>query len=59
MYSNYFEMIAHNYNKMSILIPNNFLSNVGISNSTIPPLFFFLNLRLHVISGVINKIISK
>ena len=58
MYSNYSEMIVHNYNKMSILIPNNFLFNVGISNSTIPPLFF-LNLRLHIIPGVINKIISK
>ena len=39
-YTDYFETIVHNYNKISTLIPNNFV-NVGISNSTIPPFFLF------------------
>ena len=56
MHADYFEMIVHNYKKISTLITNIFF-NVGISNSTIP-LFFVMDLRLHIIRGVI-KIIFK
>ena len=56
MYTDYFEMIVHNYKKISTLITNMFF-NVGISNSTIPP-FFVMDLRFYIIRGVI-KIIFK
>ena len=56
MYTDYFETIVHNYNKIKNLFLI-ILFNVGISNSTIPPSFLVLSLRL--IIPVVIKIIFR
>ena len=57
MNTGYFELIVHNYNEISPLIPNNFGNNVGMRKYHNSAILFVLNLR-HIIPGVI-KIVFK
>ena len=52
----YFEKIVHNYNKISILVPNNFCLMLVL---VIPQFHQNLRLFFHIIPGCFIKIIFK